>query len=165
MLRKTALALLGLLACGTLPACTSDQPQSPTAAISDTSSYGLFYLDEGASAKLAYGQANSDNVGLMLECAKGSRLVELTDVVRSSPAPVITLISAGARSDLRTDPPSADNSGVLIAHAKTDAPALEGFRRTGSLEVAYAGLHYRIAATPQARRGVERFFSACETRS
>ena len=144
-------------------ACTADGGrQAPVAAMS--ASFGLFFLDEGPSAKLAYGQANSDNVGLMLECAKGSRLVKVTDVVRSNPAPMLTLISAGKTSELKTAVEAGPGASIYTASAPAGSPALTGFRSSGKMEVSYAGLRYGIAAKPNERMGIEKFFSACEGR-
>ena len=161
MLRKTALALT-FAAIGVLPACMHDDH----AALSPRpGGYGFFYVDEGPSAKLAYGEAQSDNVGLMLECAKGSRQVEITDAVRSAPAPVLTLISAGARTDFKADMQSADGPPIVVAHAPSAAPVLAGFRHSGRIEVAYAGLRYGVTAKPDERASVEQFFTACERRA
>ena len=77
--------------------------------------YGLFYMDEGASAKLAYGQANSDNVGLMLQCQKGSRQIDVTDAVRSTPSPTLTLASSGAQSTLKAETQSFEGAPLMVA--------------------------------------------------
>lgn len=144
-------------------ACTSGgDRQAPVAAM--PASFGLFFLDEGPSAKLAYGQANSDNVGLMLECAKGSRMVKLTDVVRSNTAPTMTLVSAGRTSALKTVVETGPGAGVFTASAPSASPALAGFRSSGKMDVSYAGLRYGIAAKANERMGIEKFFSACEGR-
>jgi hypothetical protein len=127
--------------------------------------FAFFYLDEGASAKLAYGEANSDNVGLMMQCAKGSRTIEVSDVVRSAPAPVLTLVSAGQRTDLKAEIAPGEGLPIVSARAPAADPALTAFRRSGQIEVNYAGLRYGVAAQPQDRPSVERFFVACERRS
>lgn len=127
--------------------------------------YGLFFLDEGNSAKLAYGEANSDNVGMMLECAKGSRQVDVTDVVRSAPSPTLTLIAGGARADLKASVDPGEGAPLMTATTRSDSAVLKGFRKSGAMEVAYAGLKYRMVASPKERDGVERFFSACEART
>ena len=151
-----ALAAGGVLMTG----CTyGDKPQ-PTASIAPT--FGFYYLDEGPSAKLAYGEANSDNVGLMLQCAKGSRMIDVSDVVRSSAAPTLTLASSGQRTELKAEVKAGEGMPVVMARSPSGAPALIGFRRSGRIEVSYAGLRYGIIAKPQERASVERFFAACE---
>jgi hypothetical protein len=124
--------------------------------------FGFHYLDEGPSAKLAYGQANSDNVGLMLQCAKGSRTVEVSDVVRSDSAPTMTLASAGRRSDIAMKVQPGPGAAVATGRTSAAAPALAAFRKSGRIEVSYAGLKYGMAAKPQERASVERFFAACD---
>ena len=160
MLRRLAFATL-LTSSALFAGCTHEDSGS---ALQTTmpAEFGFHYLDEGPSAKLAYGQANSDNVGLMLQCAKGSRTVEVSDMVRSESAPTMTLASAGQRSDvaMKVEP----GPGAAIATGRTSAttPALLGFRKSGRIEVTYAGLKYGMAAKPQERPNVERFFSACD---
>jgi hypothetical protein len=161
MLRKLALVISAAGLAAALTGCGHDQK---TAAVETrlAPGFGFYYSDEGASAKLAYGEANSDNVGLMLQCARGSRLVEVSDVVRSSPARMLTLASAGQRTDLAADVQAGEGSPIVVARAPSASPALAAFRSSGRIEVAYAGLRYAIAASPQERPRVERFFSACD---
>jgi hypothetical protein len=162
MLRK--LGFLTVLAGATaLLGCTQDGREAGPAA-SLAPGFGFFFLDEGPTAKLAYGEANSDNVGLMLECAKGSRVVEVTDMVRSAPAPTLTLASAGDVTRLKAEVQSGEGAAIVVARAPSTAPALAGFRRSGHVEVAYAGLRYAIAAKPHERASVDRFFALCDGR-
>ena len=145
-------------------ACTADGGrQAPVSAM--PANFGLYFLDEGASAKLAYGQANSDNVGLMLQCAKGSRMVEVSDAVRSSPAPTLTLTSGGKTAALKAQVQSGEGPAVVTAHTASGSPVLAGFRQSGKIEVSYAGLRYGVAAKRNEKASVERFFSACERRT
>ena len=78
---QTAVAACAFAGLALLAACQQD---GMSAGLSPTQGYSLHFVDEGDRAKLAYGQANSDNVGLMLECAKGSRNVEISDVARGN---------------------------------------------------------------------------------
>ena len=160
MLRKIGLAAV-LTGTALLLGCTHENADVPlqTAMPAD---FGFHYLDEGASAKLAYGQANSDNVGLMLQCAKGSRMVEVSDMVRSNSAPTMTLMSGGQRSDLKVQIEPGPGAAIATGRAPADAGALAGFRKSGQMQVSYAGLSYGMAAKPQERATVERFFAACD---
>ena len=162
MLRKLALspALTGAAA----PAGCGHEQRTAQVETTIAPGFGFYYLDEGPSAKLAYGEANSDNVGLMLQCARGSRMVEVSDVVRSAPARTLTLVSAGQRSDLDAQVQPGEGQPLVVAHAPSAAPVLSAFRRSGRMEVSYAGLRYSVAAKPQEQPSVERFFSACERR-
>ena len=148
----------------TVAACTADGGR-PAPQASMPAGYGLYFLDEGPSAKLAYGQANSDNVGLMLQCAKGSRLVEVSDAVRSSPAPTLTLASAGKTAALKAEVAAGEGPAIVTAQTSSGSPVLAGFRQSGKIEVSYAGLRYGVAARPAEKASVERFFTACERRT
>ncbi|MEO6338473.1 MAG: hypothetical protein ABIO39_00420 [Caulobacteraceae bacterium] len=161
MLRN--LALIGV-AGAMLAACSHDD--APARFQKDSGlSYGFFFSDEGATAKLAYGQANSDNVGMMLECVKGSRRVDITDAVRSVPSPTLTLASGRAHADLKTKVADGEGGSVLTTSARSDNAVLRSFRRSGAMEVAYSGLRYRMVASPKERDSVERFFGACDART
>lgn len=127
--------------------------------------FGFFYVDDGGNAKLAYGAAQSDNVGLMLECAKGSRVIQVTDMVRSAPAPRLTLTSAGRATTVPADVETGEGGSIVVTHVASTAPALSGFRRSGTIEVTYAGLRYAISARPYERPSVGRFFDACDGRA
>ena len=141
-----------------LAACSYDDQRTKLAA---PAHYGLFYNDGGSTASLAYGQANSDNVALMLECAKGSGQVQVSDAARTGPVPQIVLASAGARSPLAARMEASEGPAVLVAKADVGAPALDGFRRTGRIQVAYGDIRYDVAADASERAGVASFFAAC----
>ena len=136
------------------------QPRDAAAGLMAEGGFGLHYVDTGGAAKLAYGKANSDNVGLMLECDKGSKVVEISDVARDGNALVLT--SAGQRSEFGGEIASGPGAPVLMATAATDAPALKAFRDTGKVEVGAGGLRYDVNANAAERASVELFFNACE---
>lgn len=150
-------AALALAGCGA-------QDRQPQARLSP--GFGLFFNQDADSASLAYGRANSDDVGLMLQCAKGSRQVEVTDAVRTRIArpdrAKLTLIADGATSDLGVAL-SQDESGAPLATARTsvDNPALKGFSRSGQIAVRLASARYTLTATAAERGGIARFLSAC----
>ena len=129
--------------------------------------YGLYFSLDGDRAKLAYGQANSDDIALMLECERGSRTVEITDVAPAKSResqPMLILASGKMISPLpaRTQA-NEEGEGVLaMAQAPTSLPALDGFRRTGSISVRYAGRQHGLSATARERAQVARFFTVCE---
>ncbi len=146
------------LAGAALCACNHDQ-----ARLTLGPGYGLFYNDQGPTVALAYGLPNSDDVALMLQCAKGSGMVQVSDVARGKPAGAILLASAGRTTSVAVKPEAGESSGpgVLQGSTPLGAPALGGFRRSGVIEVAYAGVRYTITAAPAERPGVERFFGVC----
>jgi len=145
-----------------LTACMQTGRQAAVVPVATPYAYGLFYMDEGPSVKLAYGAANSDDVSLMMECAKGSRRVDVSDVARDGAAPTLTLVSGGRTVQLKTSPNRGDGETLLVAHASTDVAPLAAFRRSGRIDVAYPGEKYVIVAGPSERLGVERFFAACD---
>jgi len=156
--------LLAVLAAGgvAMTACGHDGRQAELAR--PGANVGLFYNDQGRSASLAYGVANSDDVALMLECVKGSGQVKVSDVVRKTPAKTLVLASAGARTELaaRIEAGESEAPRILAAAAPADAAALKGFRKSGRIEVAFGDVRYGVRATAEEQTGVERFFSACE---
>lgn len=128
-----------------------------------------FFLDrnEDEGWKLAYGQANTDNVQLMLACKPGSRRIELFDAGHAPTrnGAVLVLTSGKVQSALTVtvepDEASADGA-VAIAHTTPDLPALDGFRRTGAIAVKLGPREYSLTATPAEKSQIARFFSGCE---
>ncbi len=156
MKRVSAVVLAG----AALAACGHDGSRLALA----SGPFGLFYDDRGADVALAYGRANSDDVGLMLQCRKGSGVVEVSDVVREAPAPQLVLASGLGRTVLAARVEAGESAAPAILNARTElsAAALQGLRRSGRLQVAYGGLRYGLHARPAERAGVERFFVACQ---
>ena len=141
-----------------LAACQQD---GMSAALTPNQGYSLHLVDEGDHAKLAYGQANSDDVGLMLECAKGSRSVEISDVARGNNGR-LRLQSGEARSDFGGAIVPGPGANIVTATGKPDTPALRAFRDTGRIEVEHGGRRYGVTATPAEQVDVKRFFAMCE---
>ena len=151
-----ALALGG----AALAACGHDQTLQAR-----PSGYGLYFNDRESSVSLAYGVGESDVVALMLECAKGSGAVEVSDLVRDKPADALTLSSSGRSVALSAVTERSESSEPLVIKAKLAARArvLQAFRRSGQISIAYGGVRYGLEATAAERAGVERFFTACQT--
>jgi hypothetical protein len=155
MARRMAMASLALAACG-LAGCGGAQsglfPQ-----------FGLYFNQDSQGANLAYGRANSDEVGVMLQCAKGSRQVELTDVAPGKPHEQLVLASGTQRVSLPAKL-LIDDTGAPLAEAtlSLDAPVLQGFRRSGVIAVSLGGLRYGLKAKRGEQAAVSSFFTACE---
>lgn len=159
-LRNLAISGLVFVAgVGTLAACGYD---SQKAALNAAPGFGLYYNDAGQTASLAYGQPNSDNVALMLECAKGSGRVQVSDAARTGPVPQIVLASSGMKSTLAARMEASEGPPVLVADAGTASPALAAFRRTGRIDVAYGDVRYGVSADRAEQGRVAKFFAACE---
>jgi hypothetical protein len=126
---------------------------------------GLHFQRSGDVASLAYGVANSDSVGLMLQCEAGSRSVDISDVARSTASNNLTLISGKARTDLAATVDSSMGQPTLWAKAPSDLAPLQRFRDTGQITVSSRGGRYSVVARQDERARVERFFRACEQRA
>jgi hypothetical protein len=125
--------------------------------------FGLYFNQDSQGADLAYGEANSDNVGVMLQCAKGSRTVELTDVARSGLRGPLVLVSGSQQVSVPAQL-LVDDTGEAVAKATLplDAPVLQGFRRSGAIAVSLGGLRYGLKARRAEEAAVSSFFTACE---
>jgi hypothetical protein len=158
LLRATAMAAMA--ASGLLAGCGVGGPS-----VGLFPKFGLYFNQDDQTASLAYGRPNSDDVGLMLQCAKGSRMVELTDVASAGPADRLILVSGPDRTELPVKV-RADETGASLAMVRlpSDAPVLQGFRRSGVVEVRLGGASYGLKARPDERSAVANFFTACERR-
>jgi hypothetical protein len=168
-----AASLLGLAAL--LAGCNMTQPQPQSIAPQlppppphlESSGRAFYFNQDGDSASLAYGRANSDDVDLMLQCEKGSRDIQIIDVAHVPPqtrgALVLTLISGEASSDLKAEV-APDETGQTLAttHAASDLAAFKGFRKNGVIAVRLGGRLSALTATPGELIGVARFFAVCE---
>ena len=163
MARMRALAGVGVALAGVavLAACTHQQ-----GLLTFSPQYSLGYDDKGASAALAYGLPNSDDVALMLECPKGTGRVELTDTAHGKATTAIMLTADGrnTRVPVHFDETFQDGSNdpqVVVGHLPASAAALQGLRRSGVIEVSNGAKAYSITVAPDHRAGVERFFREC----
>ncbi len=58
--------------------------------------------------------------------------------------------------------PDEESGGVdIIAHAASDLPALDGFRRSGQVAVKMGSRAYTLSATAPEKAEIARFFSGC----
>ena len=149
-----------MAAVGALAACTHQ-----TGVLSLNPQYKLGYDDKGASAALAYGLPNSDDLALMLDCPKGTGRIELSDTVQGKAATAITLKADGRRTQVPVHLEAIEDGGndpqVVVGHLPASASALQGFRRSGVIEVSNGAKAYSITITSDQRAGVERFFREC----
>jgi hypothetical protein len=122
---------------------------------------GLFFHETDGTATLAWGEPNSDAMGLMMQCAAGSGAINVSDVVRSPSADRLILVAGKVRSDLPGSLDMSTGQPTLYATADADDQALEAFRRTGRIAVKSRGGAYALEAEADERDGIERFFRAC----
>jgi hypothetical protein len=127
-----------------------------------TGNFGLFYMDEGPSVKLAYGAPNSDDVAFMMQCAKGSHVLEISITSHQDVDPTLTVGAAGRVVALSGVVLGGDGPSILTARARSDIAPLKAFRRLGRIAVGYDGTKYEVSAKPGETLGVDRFFKACD---
>lgn len=149
VLAASAAGLIGVAA------CSHDTGQASLAPVTNGSSHALMFSDDGANAKLALAE---DPAGLMLECAHGSGIVHVTHASTGDPAAILLLTSGSTTSEMKADRQAFEGQTLVLADTTTDAPALTAFRRSGRLQVRYAGEGLTADAHP------EPFFAACEGR-
>ncbi len=156
--RRIVLGLGALAGVAVLAACTHEQGR-----LSFSPGYGLFYNDQGDTVALAYGLPNSDDVALMLQCPKGSGRVEVSDSARDQTASAIVLTADGRKTSVpvRAESGEGGDAKILSGHLPLSAPALQGLRRSGLIEVSSGHARYSIAVQAAQRAGVERFFRVC----
>jgi hypothetical protein len=171
---RAALVAAGVLlvaGAAVLEGCMQQRaPSPPGQAVQLRPGMGFFLsrdADEGW--KLAYGQANSDNVRLMLECQPGSRKIDLFDLGHAAArkGEMLTLTSGKVQSAIAAgvepDEAGGDRS-VVIVHTTPDLPALDGFRHSGLLAVKLGSHEFALTASPAEKPEIARFFSGCEKR-
>jgi len=117
----------------------------------------------GAAATLAYGRANSDDVGLVMQCQAGSRMIDVSDLARGGGPAALVLTSGKARSQLPARLDTTNGLPTLWAKADVASPALVAFRDSGRISVVAGAARYGIAASRGEQVRVESFFRTCES--
>ncbi|HYF22122.1 MAG TPA: hypothetical protein VD929_01875 [Caulobacteraceae bacterium] len=152
---KTVAVWLAFLGLAMLNACTHERAGEP-----QRFAWNLHM--EGPTARLAYGQPYSDNVGLILSCEQASGVVGVygsTDPDRA----VLRLASGRATSDLagRVEADPFTGGYSFEAEAPVRAAALDGFVKTGKLSVIGKDRAIVMPASGAERASVRRFFEHC----
>jgi hypothetical protein len=126
-----------------------------------------FVSNEDGKAKLAYGAPNSDDVRMMMTCAKGSGKLSVTRTVTAQEAgtpPILALASGSARGRwLATAAPADDQAGrtQLTIALTTSEPMMEAFQRNGWIEAMNAD-GKKVGMAPQTGdTAIRRFFDFC----
>lgn len=157
MIGRIAAIALGVVTWGSVAACAHHMDQAAQSAF--TWNYAVY----GEEAKLAYGQPNTDLVGVMLTCQRGAGSVLVsTDVPRDRP--MLVLASGSRELSLTGDAEPDPYSGGLFLQASAPAgdPALQNFARTGDLRLVRASRDTRMDARDAAKGDIRRFFAHCE---
>ncbi|MES3026467.1 MAG: hypothetical protein V4820_01290 [Pseudomonadota bacterium] len=126
--------------------------------------WSLHHAD-GEGAKLAYGQADSDNVLLMMTCQpkSGQVLVSMT-APDSVGLEAIEIASRGHSSRLpgASAPAMTEGSSLIEAMAPASDPALQSFARTGDIAVVENGRAAHMPVRKAERARVADFFAQCQ---
>lgn len=151
--RIAAVVAIGLLAAG-LAGCAHEKVAQR--------GYGWSYLEGGAEVpRLAYGRPDSDDVVLMISCLPGRDRVDVSAAGLSGGELVLASGRAESRFPAAKVDDALDETGLLEASGRADAPALEGFRKSGDLALLAGGKRHSLAAGNADREYVKAFFSAC----
>lgn len=158
-MRKLAAIGLGLVAYAAVAACahSMDQAQAQTGPVT----WNLHM--NGDEAKLAYGQPNSDLVGVMLTCERGSGMVTVAGDV-SKDRPVLVLASGRETLKLQgqAEPDPYTGGLWMEAEAPVRAQALARFERTGDLAVKQRIGRMNMNASDTSKGDIQTFFAHCE---
>ncbi len=156
-MRRIASIALGLFTWASVAACAHHMDQSQASA----ATWNLHVA--GSQAKLAYGMPNSDLVGLMMTCERGSQAVVVSGDV-SAKRPMLVLASGGQKLELNgaAEPDPYTGGLWLEAEAPVGEPALKRFARTGDLKLKRPLGGLDMGASDNARGDIRRFFAHCE---
>ena len=168
LLAAAAVVVSGALS---LAGCMQERAPAPPGQEAQVHPGMGFGLDrnEDEGWKLSYGQPNTDNVLLMLECKPGSRKIDVFDLDRPKTrnGAILTLSSGKVQSALpvnvQTDDGSEDGA-LIVAHATPDLPALDGFRHSGAIRVKLGSREFALTANANAseKAKIAKFFNGCE---
>ena len=162
-----AAALFALAA--DLAGCNLQRAPAPAGAAPQLAAdMGFYFNQDGQTASLAYGVAESDVLDLAFQCQRGTRMVDITDVAHpgAREGQVLTVISGGARSDLpsRVQVDEERAAPLATSRAPSDSPVMTAFRTSGRIDVQLGKQRRSYAATPAEGVSIGRFFAACERR-
>ncbi|WP_304188244.1 hypothetical protein [Phenylobacterium aquaticum] len=153
MTRRLALAC-ALAACALLAACATTPPPKPLTQGRGAWTYAP--ADRAEPAKLTYGAANSDNVGLMLLCAQPR--VKLWLPAPATAAPKSIALRSGKAHGVYPLAAVPDGEALLQAAMPAADPLLDAFAASGELIADSTRLDARAAGE---RAAVRAFRGAC----
>lgn len=149
-------------ACATVePATTSPSPVAEGPA--PLAGHDWFYHQDEGEARLAYGVAESDDLRLGFDCAKGGGRLRLSALGGANSKPEIQVESGGEiqRFPALAEPSQLHDGDLLTAEAAADSPVFQRFRRIGWIALWQDGEREAYAPHPQSRANIERFFVFC----
>src|SRR5690606_18495801 len=151
--------MASLAACATAPSAPPDR-----AAPAPVEGYDWILHRDGDDARLSYGVAESDDVRLALDCARGAGRLALTVLAGPDAGPEIVLESGGAMESFaaNSEEDLLHDGLILTAEADYDRPIFQRFRRTGWLAAWRGGAREVYASHPGSGERVDGFFDFCD---
>lgn len=151
---------LGAGACATLEA---PAPTPAVVAPAPIEGYDWFYHQQEGEARLVYGLAESDDLGLGLDCVRASGRLILSALGGPDARPEVQ-IQAGeqtGRFPAHSEPSMLHDGVFLTAEASADAPVFKRFRREGWLSLWRESVWEAYVPHPGSTPNIERFFAFC----
>jgi hypothetical protein len=153
---------LGAAACAGPSAAPPPPAPTPTGAPQPVADHDWFLHQDGETARLVYGLAESDDLRLGLDCERGSGQLELSAPGEDDDRRIA--LESGGETEIfpaRAEPSELHDGVFLTARAPADAPVFLRFRRLGWLAIWRGGERQAYAPHPGSADGVERFFAFC----
>ena len=157
---------LGASACATVetPApVMAPTPMASAGAPAPVEGYDWFYHPDEDTARLAYGLAESDDLKLGFDCARGTGRLEIVTIAAKGAKAEILVESGGdtERFAAASEPSQLNDGVILTARASTSEPVFQRFRRVGWMALWRDGDREAYAPQPESAGHIERFFAFC----
>ncbi len=112
---------------------------------------------------LAYGLAESDDLKLGFDCARGSGRLGIVTIAEKDAKAEIHVESGGdtERFSAASEPSQLNDGVILTASASTSEPVFQRFRRVGWMAQWRNGERDAYAPQPGSEPNIERFFAFC----
>lgn len=152
-----------LAACATTPAAPPPPSAGPGATPAPVEGYDWIFHEDGGDARLVYGVAESDDVRVALDCARGAGRLDLTALAGPGAEPAIVLESGGEteRFAAAVEEDLVHDGLILSAAAEADRPVFRHFRQVGWLALWQDGVREAYVPHPGSADRIERFFAFC----
>jgi len=154
---------LGAGACATMEAPAAASAAAATGAPAPVVDHDWFYHQEEGEARLVYGLAESDDLGLGLDCARASGRLTLSALGGPDARPEIHIESGGetGRFPAFSEPSLLHDGVFLTAEAAADAPVFKRFRQVAWLSLWRDSEREAYVPHPGSAPNIERFFAFC----
>lgn len=154
---------LSVGACATMESPTAAPAAAGGGAPAPIEGYDWFYHQQDGEARLVFGLAESDDLGLGLDCRRASGRLTLSALGRTGARPEIHIEAGGetGRFQAQSEPSMLHDSDFLTAEAIADAPVFKRFRQVGWLRLRRDSEWEAHVPHPGSASNIERFFAFC----